>query len=75
VACLARRKDLHASNVAGCAILGEGLTSLQHYYDYVNADRSGAALAGMLDHLTTNPTRFFREPGYFGLITVQILIE
>ena len=42
-----------------------GLKSFQHYYDYVVADRSGAALAGMVDHLTTNHTSFFREPRHF----------
>ncbi|MGA1983180.1 MAG: protein-glutamate O-methyltransferase CheR [Acidobacteriaceae bacterium] len=42
-----------------------GLNSFQHYYDYVKADRSGAALAGMVDQLTTNHTSFFREPKHF----------
>ena len=40
-----------------------GLKSFQHYYDYVKADRSGAALANMVDQLTTNHTSFFREAG------------
>jgi chemotaxis protein methyltransferase CheR len=42
-----------------------GLKSFQHYYDYVRADRGGAALAGMVDQLTTNHTSFFREPKHF----------
>lgn len=42
-----------------------GLSSFQNYYDYVKADRSGAALAGMVDQLTTNHTSFFREPRHF----------
>jgi len=42
-----------------------GLNSFQHYYDYVKADRSGAALATMVDQLTTNHTSFFREPRHF----------
>jgi chemotaxis protein methyltransferase CheR len=42
-----------------------GLKSFQKYYDYVKADRSGAALAGMVDRLTTNHTSFFREPRHF----------
>jgi len=50
-----------------------GLDSFQHYYDYVKADRSGAALAGMVDHLTTNHTSFFREPRHFDLLRKTIL--
>ena len=42
-----------------------GLKSFQHYYDYVKADRSGAALASMVDQLTTNHTSFFRGPKHF----------
>jgi chemotaxis protein methyltransferase CheR len=42
-----------------------GLTSFQEYYDYVKSDRTGAALAVMVDHLTTNHTSFFREPAHF----------
>ncbi|HEV2619927.1 MAG TPA: protein-glutamate O-methyltransferase [Acidobacteriaceae bacterium] len=42
-----------------------GLTSFQDYYDYVKSDRTGAALAAMVDRLTTNHTSFFREPAHF----------
>jgi chemotaxis protein methyltransferase CheR len=45
-----------------------GLGSFQNYYDYVKADRSGAALAGMVDQLTTNHTSFFREPRHFDFL-------
>jgi chemotaxis protein methyltransferase CheR len=45
-----------------------GLGSFQHYYDYVKADRSGAALASMVDQLTTNHTSFFREPRHFDFL-------
>ena len=38
-----------------------GLTSFQQYYEYVKADRSGTALVGLVDQLTTNHTSFFRE--------------
>jgi len=49
-----------------------GLKSFQHYYDYVKADRSGAALAGMVDYLTTNHTSFFREPRHFDYLSKTI---
>jgi chemotaxis protein methyltransferase CheR len=42
-----------------------GLKSFHDYYDYVKADRTGAALAGMVDCLTTNHTSFFRESRHF----------
>ena len=45
-----------------------GLRSFQHYFDYVTQDTSGAALAGMVDILTTNHTSFFREPVHFDLL-------
>lgn len=45
-----------------------GLGSFQRYYDYVKADRSGAALAAMVDQLTTNHTSFFREPRHFDFL-------
>lgn len=49
-----------------------GLKSFQHYYDYVKADRTGAALASMVDHLTTNHTSFFREPRHFDFLRKTI---
>ncbi len=49
-----------------------GLKSFQHYYDYVKADRSGAALDGMVDQLTTNHTSFFREPRHFDFLRKTI---
>jgi chemotaxis protein methyltransferase CheR len=49
-----------------------GLKSFQHYYDYVRADRTGAALASMVDHLTTNHTSFFREPRHFDFLRKTI---
>jgi chemotaxis protein methyltransferase CheR len=45
-----------------------GMKSFQHYYDYVQADRTGAALARMVDQLTTNHTSFFREPRHFDFL-------
>jgi chemotaxis protein methyltransferase CheR len=49
-----------------------GLASFQRYYDYVKADRSGTALAGMVDLLTTNHTSFFREPRHFDFLRKTI---
>ena len=49
-----------------------GLKSFQQYYDYVKADRTGAALSVMVDHLTTNHTSFFREPRHFEFLRKTI---
>jgi chemotaxis protein methyltransferase CheR len=49
-----------------------GLESFQRYYDYVKADRSGAALASMVDQLTTNHTSFFREPKHFDFLSKTV---
>jgi chemotaxis protein methyltransferase CheR len=49
------------------------LGSFKDYYDYVVADRSGVALAEMIDALTTNYTSFFRESTHFELLKKTIL--
>jgi chemotaxis protein methyltransferase CheR len=49
-----------------------GLSSFQNYYDFVKADRTGAALAVMVDQLTTNHTSFFREPAHFDFLRKTI---
>ncbi|HEV2646463.1 MAG TPA: protein-glutamate O-methyltransferase CheR [Acidobacteriaceae bacterium] len=49
-----------------------GLASFQDYYEYVQADRTGAALSAMVDHLTTNHTSFFREPTHFKFLRKTI---
>ncbi len=49
-----------------------GMDSFQHYFDYVTSDSSGAALAKMVDVLTTNHTSFFREAQHFNLLGSKI---
>jgi len=44
------------------------MPSFQVYYDYVTNDSTGAALATMVDVLTTNHTSFFREPRHFDFL-------
>ncbi|WP_213806147.1 protein-glutamate O-methyltransferase CheR [Granulicella sp. dw_53] len=48
------------------------LSSFQVYLEYVRADRTGVALASMVDHLTTNHTSFFREPSHFDFLCKDI---
>lgn len=43
----------------------DGFGSYRAFYEHVRADASGAALAGLIDALSTNTTRLFREPAHF----------
>ena len=47
--------------------------SFQKYYQYVVTDRSGGALAAMIDALATNHTAFFREPDHFTFLQAEVL--
>ncbi len=49
-----------------------GMKTFQQYYDHVIGDKSGAAMTGMVDHLTTNHTSFFREPRHFDFLRETI---
>jgi chemotaxis protein methyltransferase CheR len=51
----------------------DGFRSFQDYYRHVLADRSGAALAAMIDALATNHTAFLREPDHFNFLREQVL--
>lgn len=50
-----------------------GFRSFQDYYRHVLADRSGSALAAMIDALATNHTSFLREPDHFQFLREQVL--
>lgn len=44
-----------------------GMRSYRDYYEHVLADKSGAALAEMIDAISTNHTYFFRERQHFDI--------
>jgi chemotaxis protein methyltransferase CheR len=46
--------------------------SFSEYYEAVTGDRSGGALSGMIDALTTNVTAFMREPAHFAFLKKTI---
>lgn len=50
-----------------------GMESFSAYYDYVTADQSGEELSRLLDRVSTNETRFFREPRQFEFLERHIL--
>jgi chemotaxis protein methyltransferase CheR len=50
-----------------------GFRSFQEYYRHVLADRSGMALAGLIDALATNHTSFLREPDHFTFLRDEVL--
>ena len=47
--------------------------SFQEYFQHVLDDRTGDALASMIDALTTNYTHFFREPAHFEFMKRTVL--
>jgi chemotaxis protein methyltransferase CheR len=47
--------------------------TFQEYFQHVLDDRTGEALAGMIDALTTNYTHFFREPAHFDFLRQVVL--
>ena len=50
-----------------------GLRTYEEYYRHVESDRTGEALAGMIDALTTNHTTFMREPDHFAFLKEEIV--
>lgn len=50
-----------------------GLRKYGEYYDYLRKDESGAELIRMIDLISTNETRFFREPQQFDYLRDTIL--
>jgi chemotaxis protein methyltransferase CheR len=50
-----------------------GFHSFQDYYRHVVSDRSGAALAAMVDALATNHTAFLREPDHFTFLREEVV--
>lgn len=49
-----------------------GMRTYEEYYRHVESDRSGEALAGMIDALTTNHTSFMREPDHFRFLKDEV---
>ena len=54
-------------------VRSSGFDSYRDYYRHILQDRTGEALAAMIDALTTNHTSFFREPDHFDFLRQTIL--
>jgi chemotaxis protein methyltransferase CheR len=50
-----------------------GFRSFEDYYRHVLGDRTGVALAAMIDALATNHTAFLREPDHFTFLRDQVI--
>jgi chemotaxis protein methyltransferase CheR len=50
-----------------------GFRSFEEYYRSIAGDRTGEALAEMIDALTTNHTAFVREPEHFDFLRREVL--
>jgi chemotaxis protein methyltransferase CheR len=66
------KEDLVAARLRRLLRKG-GFRSFQDYYRHVLADRSGIALAAMIDALATNHTAFLREPDHFTFLRDDVL--
>src|SRR5579863_7554305 len=47
--------------------------TFEDYYRHILTDRTGAALAAMIDALATNHTAFLREPDHFKFLRENVL--
>jgi chemotaxis protein methyltransferase CheR len=50
-----------------------GFRSFEDYYRHVLSDRTGVALAALIDALATNHTAFLREPEHFTFLRDEVL--
>ena len=46
-------------------LLQKSFNSFSEYYDYIVSDKTGEAVANLIDKITTNHTFFMREPEHF----------
>jgi chemotaxis protein methyltransferase CheR len=70
---LRKGKEELVSARLGRLIREAGFASFEAYCRHVRDDRSGEALAAMIDALTTNYTGFFREPAHFAFLRGTVL--
>jgi chemotaxis protein methyltransferase CheR len=54
-------------------ILEKGFASFGDYFDYVLTDKTGVAIASLVNKLTTNHTFFLREIAHFNFFKDQVL--
>jgi len=66
------KQDLVSSRL-GKLVRQGGFRSYDEYYRSIVQDRTGEALAGMIDALTTNHTAFVREPEHFDFLRREVL--
>lgn len=59
----------------GKKLRASAFRTFREYYNHVIRDRTGEALAEMIDALTTNYTSFLREPAHFDFLRQIILPE
>ena len=50
-----------------------GLNSFSEYYEYLIKDKTGGAVAVLVDKISTNHTFFMREPGHFEFLKDHVL--
>src|SRR4051794_14798966 len=68
------KQQLVAARV-GKLIRRFGFGAFRDYYQHLQSDRTGEALAEFVDALTTNHTSFFREQAHFDFLIRQVFAE
>lgn len=54
-------------------LIQKGFKDFSEYYEYVVGDKTGLAVTGLLDKITTNHTFFMREADHFGYLKEVVL--
>ena len=68
------KKSLVYSRLSG-TLREKGFRSFSEYFEYLVKDRSGDAVAGFIDKVTTNHTFFMREANHFDFFRDSVLPE
>jgi chemotaxis protein methyltransferase CheR len=66
------KQALLTSRLAG-VLAQSGRKSFTEYYNALISDKSGAAVAALVDRITTNHTYFMREPAHFNFFRDTVL--
>ncbi|HWD00317.1 MAG TPA: protein-glutamate O-methyltransferase [Candidatus Sulfopaludibacter sp.] len=68
-------KEQLAAARLGKLMRKRGFRVFRDYYRHVQSDQTGAALAELIDELTTNHTSFFREPAHFDFLVQHVFAD
>lgn len=70
---LSERKRTLVKTRFGKVMRGLGIDTYEEYYDYIVSDKSGSAITDMINAISTNLTKFFREDKHFEFLAKEYL--